>query len=155
MKLEKSDGNFFDPVSEGELSGALGKIGRGLDFCILSDGDDFIQSADSDGGLIVQYRDSSGQYESDDSSISLEKANEIFLSYLKGDGTWKTAASYSKQEDYDSSDNSNQSSRSGQDSFGGNISGDSIKDTLLHAVKSEASRGVSSMVRRFIRNIFR
>ncbi|MBI9104253.1 MAG: hypothetical protein JEY99_17680 [Spirochaetales bacterium] len=155
MTLEDSDGRFLKSVSEEDLFTVLEKIGKSLDFCILSNGGDFIQSAGSDGGQLIQYRDASGQYESDDTSLPLEKVKEVFLSYLKGDGLWKSSCSWTMQDGPEESDEAQPGNMSKPDHLSGNLSGDSIKKTLINAAKGEATRSLSYMVRRFIRNIFR
>lgn len=154
MRLEDSDGKIFNPVSEDELSAVIDKVGGALDFCTLSNGDGFIQTAGSSGGLLIQYRDSSGQYESDDTSLSSGAVKDIFSAYLKGDESWKNGISFSKwSEDDGQAEDSDSNARlnSGPKDF----SPESIKKTVVNAVKGEATRSISSMVRRLIRNIFR
>lgn len=156
MRLEDSNGKFLDPVSEEDMNGVLAKIGSSLDFCILSDGDDFIQTAGSEDGLLIQYRDSSGQYESDDSSLSLDMVKKIFLSYLNKDASWKTEVTFSVQDDGAGDDTRmNKDRDAGLNSGPKDISVDSLKNMVVNAVKNEAGGGVSRMIKRFIRNIFR
>jgi hypothetical protein len=156
MRLEDSNGKILDPINEVDMNGVLAKVGSSLDFCILSIGDDFIQAAGSEGGLLIQYRDSSGQYESDDSSLSLDMVKKIFLSYLNKVGSWKTEVSFSNQDDGAGDDTRmNQDQDTRLNSGSEDISIESLKNMVVKAVRNEAGGGVSRMIKRFIRNIFR
>lgn len=89
MQLERSDGQVIDSPSEEDVQKAVHEVGDDLDYCILSDEEDFIQAAVAGGGLLIEYRDESGQYESEDVDVPEEIVSEAFIEFLNGEDDWK------------------------------------------------------------------
>ena len=98
MQLDRSDGHVVDSPSEEEVRKAVQEVGEDLDYCILSDEEDFIQVAVAGGGLLVEYRDESGQYESEDTDVPEEMVLEAFIQFLNGEDDWKGSLDFIARE---------------------------------------------------------
>jgi hypothetical protein len=98
MQLERSDGHIVDSPDEEEVRGAVQEVGEDLDYCILSDEEEFIQVAVAGGGLVMEYHDESGQYESEDTDLPVETVIEAFIQFLNGEDDWKGAVDFIARE---------------------------------------------------------
>lgn len=152
MELEDSNGKFIVPKSPEEVDQIIDRLGRDLDHCILSEGEDFIQAAGSSSALIVQYGDSSGHYEAAE-TLPSETVKELFTAFFHKDDSWRTRVSYTRIGGGSSS-----SSAPGPEADRERGTGQqekSLKDSLLDSVKREVKNNVSGMVRRGVRDVFR
>lgn len=156
MDFERSDGKITQNPGKAEIDQVIDGIGRQYDFCILGEGDSFVQTAGSAGGLLVQYRDSRGMFESVSSSLDAVAVKDIFGQFLNGEAGWKTSMEFSPME----------IGGAGADSSGGIETGpadgsresrteNSFADQLKDSVKKEAMNSVSRTARKITRGIFR
>ena len=95
FRLETVSGEVIEAPSLTQLMQSLAEVDSDDEFCILSKGDDFIQAAYSEKGMIVQYKDDTGQYEAAE-LLMKPVAVMIFTTYMKGDDSWKEAAKWEK-----------------------------------------------------------
>lgn len=152
MQLEDSNGKFVVPQSPAEIDQMIDRLGRDLDHCILSEGEQFIQAAGSAAAMIVQYGDTSGTYEAAE-TLPSETVKELFAAFFHKDNSWRTRVSYTPMEG-----GSHSSGASGPEADREGAAGQqdkSLKDSLLDSVKREVTHNVSGMVRRGIRDVFR
>ena len=132
--LKTSDGVRKENPSEEEIRSALGKIGGGIEYCILEPADGgFIQAAGLKNRLRIRYRDDSGYYESADDNFSAESAGDILAEARAGGRVWKAAYSFTPLE------------------TDGAARGPSLKDQLRNAVRTEAVGDVKRLVRNGLR----
>ena len=152
MQLEDSNGKIVVPKSAAEVDQMLDRLGRDLDHCILSEGEQFIQAAGSASEMVFQYGDSTGLYEATE-TLPAETVKELFAAFFQKDDSWRTRVSFTSIGGPDSSSTApgpevNRERGSGQQEK-------SLKDSLLDSVKREVKHNVSGMVRRGIRDVFR
>ncbi len=147
MELELSDGKFISDPSIQEVEDAVRKTSASsLDHCILSRGEDFIQTAGGRGGLILQYHDSQGMFESS-RECSEDEVVSMFTGFFNGGNEWKGTVSFQS-----TGRGGDGSARTGPQVPGG---GFSLKDTITSAIKQETTGNVSRMARRAVRSVFR
>jgi hypothetical protein len=140
--LEDSNGGTLNTPSEAQIAATLEQVGSSLDHCILHlPGDAFVQTAGGGSGLLVQYGDASGMYESDRSDFDVATVTRMFSEAAAGVDRWKREFSFRKTDE----------------PGGGTGSEGSLKEQLLGQVKREigreASRGVGNLIRKGIRGI--
>jgi|SRR5690554_1610420 len=87
--LEDSNGHIIQNPTEEQIRATINKVGRGIDHCILSTGNTFIQTADSGNGLLVEVNDGSGVKEADKADFSPEEVCTIFIGFLDNDRSWE------------------------------------------------------------------
>jgi hypothetical protein len=151
VQLEDSSGKISVPGNVTEVTEMVDRLGKGLDHCILSDGDIFIQAAGSDPRLVVEYGDASGHYESADLH-SAGTVKDLFSAFFQKDSSWKTMVTFSPVET---------ASSGFAESTGAGAGGahetrqQDPPDSLLESVKREVKNNLSRVVRRGVRNIFR
>lgn len=138
MELEDSNGTVTQPGSSADVAAVVRRLGNGIDHCILSDGDLFLQAAGSDPELTVQWGDGSNLYEASE-TLSEQTAIDLFSAFYECDPSWKTKVSFVPAE-------GGGSAPSG---------GRSLKDDVMSSVKGEIQYGISGLIRRAIRNILR
>lgn len=151
MQLEDSNGKIVVPKEVTEVTEMIDRLGRGLDHCILSEGDMFIQTAGADPQLVVEYRDASGYYEAAEPQ-SAQTVKDLFSAFFQKNDSWKTMVAFSPLED-----TTGGPAGSAQDADSGarDTQPKSLKDSLLDSVKREVKNNVSGMVRRGVRDVFR
>jgi hypothetical protein len=152
MQLEDSNGRVVIPQSPAEVDQVIDRLGRGLDHCILSEGEQFIQAAGTAPEMVVQYGDPTGNYEADQ-MLSSETVKELFAAFFRKDDSWRTSVSYTRI-----GGGSPSSSAAGLETDrerGAGQQQKGLKDTLLDSVTRELGLNISGMVRRGIRNVFR
>ena len=145
MQLEDSNGKFFVPQSPAEIDQVIDRLGRGLDHCILSEGEDFIQAAGAAPGFVVEYGDASGHYEAAE-TLPPETVKELFAAFFQKDDSWRTRVNFTRIDEGTSSSGAASQETNREKS---------LKDSLLDSVKREVKHNVSGMVRRGIRDVFR
>ena len=157
MKIEDSEGKILEAVNEGDVAAYIERIGKDLDHCILSDGDRFIQAASTGDGLLVEYRDATGYYRSDDESLSSETVLRLFSSFLRGEEDWKNELSFSLQGSSEAVTPERSAARSAGSSSPNTTEFEqkSIKDTVVDSVKREARNSFSYWIQRITRRFFR
>ncbi len=152
MQLEDSKGKVVVPKSPAEIDQVIDRLGRGLDHCILSEGEHFIQAAGSAPGFIVEYGDASGNYEAAE-TLPPETVKELFAAFFQKDDSWRTRVNFTRI-----GEGSHSSGAASQETDRERSSGrqdKSLKDNLLDSVKREVRHNVSGMVRRGVRDVFR
>ena len=97
FRLETSSGEVTEAPSLTQLMQSLQELDSENEYCILSHGDEFIQAAYSEKGMIVQYKDDTGQYEAAE-LLMKPVAIMIFSTYMKGDDSWKESTKWDKME---------------------------------------------------------
>ena len=152
MQLEDSNGKVIVPQSLAEVHQMIDRLGGDLDHCILSEGEQFIQAAGSAPGLIVQYGDSSGNYEAAE-TLPPGTVKELFGAFFQNDASWRDRVSYTRIGGGSSSTATSipEADLDRDDGPGRK----SLKDSLLDSVKREVGYNVSGMVRRGVRGVFR
>jgi len=150
MKLEKSNGKIIQNPGIEELNDAIAKIGGELDFCILSQDGTFIQTAASQDGLIIQYSDSSGLFESSRDDFDISTVQDFFQQFLENKNEWKTAAEFTTVQ-VQNDDTSTEGGISG----GPQHTQKSFKETLADSVKQEALNGVNRAAKRLTRGFIK
>jgi hypothetical protein len=151
MQLEDSSGKVLTPRNVTEVTEIVDRLGKGLDHCILSDGDIFIQAAGSDPQFVVEYGDSSGHYEAA-GLHSAQTVRDLFSAFFQKDNSWKTMVAFSPVST--ASSGSPESTGAGAGGARGTWQ-KNPQDSLLESVKREVKNNVTRMVRRGVRNIFR
>jgi len=91
--LEMANGDKMADPSMAQLMASLGKLGADNDFCILSFDDDYIQTAYSEDGFTVQYKDATGQYEST-KLLPQSSVMMMFTSYINSEDDWQNMAEW-------------------------------------------------------------
>ncbi len=162
MDLERSDGKITQNPGKAELEEVIDAIGREYDFCILGEGDSFVQTAGSDSGLLIQYRDSEGMFESVRSDLDKATVQDIFSQFLNGQSGWKTSMEFSPMEmggsgaDSESAAGSAGGIKTGAaDGSGEGRTEKSFADQLKDSVKKEAMRSANRAARKITRGVFR
>lgn len=158
--LEDSNGGRVDSPSEESIRSTVEKVGAGLDHCILHlGGASYVQTAGDHNRLLLQYADETGMHESAKVDFDVETVTAVFVGALNGNNSWKTEYNFRSA----TGGNAPQSTSAGRPIGGGAPSGSSgrggsIKDQVLGQVKREVSReasyGLGSVIRRFLRSLF-
>lgn len=162
MDLERSDGKITQNPGKAEIDQVVDGIGREYDFCILGEGDSFVQTAGSEDGLLVQYRDAGGMFESVRSDLDAAAVKDIFSQFLNGQADWKTSMEFSPMD----MGGAGADSGAAADSGGGIKTGTaddsqeartekSFADQLKDSVKKEAMNSVNRAARKITRGVFR
>lgn len=152
MKLEKADGTFIDNVTAEELSSALEEIARSSAHLILSDGEDYIQSAAGPGGYMIEYHDGTGHFRSSSERLSGDTAAAVFLAYLKKDPEWKGKTDWLVEEGgHTTGPEQVTAARGGGRGFSPEGLLDSVKRQAGHEVKRAVNRRTSGAVRKILR----
>ena len=93
FSLEVADGTNIAKASESDVEKALNKLDEDVFYLIVSRGDDFMQVAYSEKGMIVQYKEN-GQQKEAEPFFSKEDALKILLQYIRGDAGWKNTCNW-------------------------------------------------------------
>jgi hypothetical protein len=152
MKLELSDGKIIHSPGQHDIDDAIARIGSTLDHCILSEGDDYIQTAGGVGQFLIQYQAGGASFESTSSAVSAEQVKEIFRDYLAGGDSCKTMISFQSMT---TGGGTEAVSQTGGSRDPASFTPGSLKQTFTNAAKQEAVNSVSYMIRRFVRRLFR
>ncbi|MDZ7794427.1 MAG: hypothetical protein U5P10_12285 [Spirochaetia bacterium] len=154
MKLEDSSGTVTEARSPKDIESLIDKVGKGIDHCILSDGDAYIQTAASGSGLLVQYGDSSGNYEGIDPSLPPQTVKKMFTAFFQHDESWKTHTAFSQigEAKPASAASSPAGASQAAESPG---SREDLKNSVINSVKREAQTSFSYMIRRVLRRFIR
>ncbi|MFP4384264.1 MAG: hypothetical protein ACLFST_12610 [Spirochaetia bacterium] len=148
MTLEDSNGKISTPQNVNEVTAMIDCVGNGIDHCILSDGDMYIQTAGSSPNLVVEYQDSTGHYAAPETH-SAQIVKDLFSAFFQKNDAWRTMVVFSPQ----GGNTSGPTQTAGQSTS--RTGGKSFKDGLVDSVKREVKNNISGMVRRGVRNIFR
>jgi hypothetical protein len=151
MQLEDSNGKVFVPKNVTEVTETIDCLGSGLEHCILSDGDMFIQTAGSSPRLVVEYQDPTGHYEAAELH-SAQTVKDLFSAFFQKNDSWKTMVAYSRTGDAAAGPSVSTGDRS---TGTGGTREKSFKDGLADSMKREVKNNLSRMVRRGVRNVFR
>ena len=135
--LEDSTGKIIKNPTEREIREMIFQIGKGLDHCILSSGDSFIQSAGSERGLFVETKGISGRKEKSRNDYTPEEVAELFFDFLNRKGTVK-----------ESSDTEERFSEK-------NPSSEEEKETSKMDLKEEAKNFLKNEGKRSLRRVMR
>jgi len=152
MELECSDGKIIQNPGTTQVDDTIAKIGNELDFCILSDGDNFIQAAASDSGLLVQYSDAGGMFESTRSDFDCGTVQDFFRQFLSKMDDWKSSADFTAMDSGETTSGAAASENSRAQAAGPKKS---LKETLVDSMKSEAANSVNRAAKKITRNLFR
>ncbi|TVQ19137.1 MAG: hypothetical protein EA382_16920 [Spirochaetaceae bacterium] len=160
ITMEDSNGATISNPSEAQIAETLGRIGAGIDHCSLSlPGDSFVQAAGAHNQLFVEYRDASGIYTSAKKDFDATAVARIFVDAMNGKEGWKTDYNFQRGEDGGGDAAQPRESRiRGMAGAAGDASkrfGSQMVGEARREVSSEASYGVSRVIRQFIRSLFR
>lgn len=148
MNLEDSNGTISIPKDVTEVTAMIDRVGNGIDHCILSDGEMYIQTAGTAPSLVVEYQDDTGHYAAAELH-SAQTVKDLFSAFFQKNDSWRTLIAFSREGENPaarSADTGRTNSRPGEKG---------LKDGLIDSVKREVKNNVSGMVRRGVRNIFR
>ncbi len=88
FSTEMADGTISKTITEKQIEDNINKLDDDNFFLILNRDEGFMQSAYSEKGLTVQYKENGKQFEAKE-YMSKENAIIMFKKYFKGDDTWK------------------------------------------------------------------
>lgn len=154
MNLETADGKNFAAVTEEELLNSLSRLDPEMEFLILSDGDDYLQCAVSEGGFLAEYQDSTGHYYSRDVAIPHEAIEKLFLGYLNRDGSWKSLLQWDQADEEGEPESAGRQESLG-DGFSPSGLIESVKKQAAREVKRAVSRKTSGALSRLIGKIIK
>ncbi|MDA3781082.1 MAG: Yip1 family protein [Bacteroidales bacterium] len=87
--IEMANGNTFEDIDKSKIKDALKDLDEDNDFMILSEGDNFIQTAVSEKIYIVEYKDKTGYFKSVSNDIDYGDVKDMFIGFYKGENKWK------------------------------------------------------------------
>jgi hypothetical protein len=96
MNIELASGDQFKSVNEAKLVESFNSMDDDNFYMILSNGEDFVQAAYSDGKFIVEYSVDGVQYEAKE-ILSKETALNVFKKYLLGGTDWREGVEWVKK----------------------------------------------------------
>ncbi|MFO7810739.1 MAG: hypothetical protein R6V47_05145 [Candidatus Delongbacteria bacterium] len=96
MDIELASGDQFTNVNETKLVESFDSMDDDNFFMILSDGDDFVQAAYSDGNYIIEYSLGGVQYEAGE-ILPKKTALNVFKKYLLGETDWREGVKWVKK----------------------------------------------------------
>lgn len=144
MNTESANGTVIQKVSEVQLLQALQDLNEENNFLILSDGEEYIQCAWSDGGdLVVEYQDESGHYAADTLQTT-ESVQGLFSAYLSDGDDWKSMIQWTREE----GTTRPEENPAGSGRFADNLKADLSPDKIFGSVKRQVSREISRQVSR-------
>jgi len=89
ITMEQADGTITKDPNQAELVAALGKLSKDNDHLIINLGDDFIQTAVTDNGFTLEYRDKTGYFRTK-SDVQLGLVMSAFASFMQKNPMWKS-----------------------------------------------------------------
>lgn len=98
FELELASGDILDNPDAKAITKAIKNLDADNDFAILKHHDDYIQTAVTDDGFLVEYSDSEGHFASSETNLSADKVTTLFVLYLKEDPSWKEMIEWEKVE---------------------------------------------------------
>lgn len=96
MDIELASGDQFKNVNESKLVESFNSMDDDNFFMILSNGDDFVQAAYSDGNYVVEYSVGGVQYEAN-KVLQKETSLNVFKKYLLGESDWLEGVEWVKK----------------------------------------------------------
>ena len=96
MNIELASGDQFTNVNEGKLVESFNSMDDDNFYMILSNGDDFVQAAYSDGNYVVEYSVGGVQYEAN-KVLPKETALNVFKKYFLGETGWLEGVEWVKK----------------------------------------------------------
>lgn len=97
-EFEMANGETLETINSLTLTAALKKLDEDNNFAILSKEDSFLQTAVSEDGYIVEYRDESGYFRSVKSDIPFKRVLRMFIGFLNDTDSWKRALEWENAE---------------------------------------------------------
>ena len=89
MKLELANGQKIDNPDQESVNKALESLTKNNnDYAILGD-ENYIQTAVTEDGFLLEYQDSEGHFNSSDENLSLDTVKRVFSEYLNGESQWQ------------------------------------------------------------------
>jgi len=148
VTLEPSEGPTVQNPTKEQVRSMLGRIGSGLDHCILSYGteDEFVQAAGGKNRLLIQYSDAGGMFESVRSDLDVAVVERAFIDAMSGVTSWKTELTFQPMD----------APKGGGPAPRGNSSSPkrSPEQEMLDAAKRAAKAGVTRLVKGGLRGLF-
>ena len=89
ISMEQADGTITKDPGQIAVFNALGALDKDNDHLIVNMGDGFIQTAVTDNGFTIEYRDDSGYFKTK-SDVELAMVLSAFASYMQKNPMWKT-----------------------------------------------------------------
>lgn len=96
MNIELASGDQFENVNEAKLVESFNSMDDDNFYMILSNKDDFVQAAFSDGNYVVEYSVGGVQYEAS-KVLPKETALNVFKKYLLGETGWREGVEWVKK----------------------------------------------------------
>lgn len=137
MRLEFSDRRTVDVNDKEQLLKELDSLGRDNEHAILGD-TEFVQAAYSEQGFQLQYKDSSGMYESSEYNYEIETVKDIFSKYLTKDQHWKESVHWER---------TGEGHRDTEPKNAAAFGGVNLKDELLRSAKKSALNWLRKKIR--------
>jgi|SRR5690554_3452150 len=144
ITLEDSKGHIIQNPTEDQIRTTINKIGNEIDYCILTMGNTFIQTAGSKNGLMIQVNDGSVVKEADRADFSPEEVCRAFLGFLHKNGSWKEQYSLGPlPASVNTSGGQTSAKQMNKQQF-------DVKDEVVKALKSEGMYKTRRLIRRGI-----
>ncbi len=147
MQFELANGTVIHDPDEQAIESGLDTLDDADNGHAILSSEYFVQTAKTEKGHLLQYRDATGDYDSVDVQISLDKVKAIFRAYLKNDMSWKTAVEWTKT---DEAQPSATGSGAGSGAGAGSGTGNPVQD-IMGTVKKAATDLAKRMLRKFFK----
>ncbi len=97
FSAELANGDTFDKISEAKMVECINSLDDDNFFITLSNKEDFIQAAFSDGDFVVEYKEDGQQFAAE-KVLTKEETIQLFKDYYQGKDNWKKEIVWGKME---------------------------------------------------------
>jgi len=97
FSAELANGDTFDRISEAKMVECINSLDDDNFFITLSNKEDFIQAAFSDGDFVVEYKEDGQQFAAE-KVLTKEETIQLFKDYYQGKDNWKKEIVWEKME---------------------------------------------------------
>lgn len=97
FSVELANGDTFDKISEAKLVECINSLDDDNFFIILTNKEDFIQAAFSDGNFVVEYKENGQQFAAE-KVLTKEETIQLFKDYYQEKDNWKKEIVWKKME---------------------------------------------------------
>jgi hypothetical protein len=94
--MEMANGEQMAGVEKSDIRKAFKDLDEDNNYISLRKGSTFVQAAVTDDGFLMEYRDNSGYYESEDANISEKEVKDVMYGFLEGKKDWKNEIDWKK-----------------------------------------------------------
>ena len=97
FSAELANGDTFDKISEAKMVECINSLDDDNFFITLSNKENFIQAAFSDGDFVVEYKENGQQFAAE-KVLTKEETIQLFKDYYQGKDNWKKEIVWEKME---------------------------------------------------------